>query len=112
MSKPSERIWTVELWLQDRETGEWFPDPNALPKALLELNGILSRIGGFVQIAADRKVLPGLGWQTTGIVIDWRAHIPAPRRDEESEPEPEELPDPPEDEAPTVEEPTAELPAS
>ena len=60
MSKPSERDWIVETWLVDEQTGEWFPDPNALPKALLELNGILSRIGGVVQIGTRRMEIASI----------------------------------------------------
>lgn len=76
MSVPAERIWTIDIFHQDPQTGEWFPDEKALPNALLELIGIMTRVGGVFQMGTRRyEIAPGR-IETVGVVIRWRSFAP------------------------------------
>lgn len=77
MSQPGERIWTVDLWGQHPQTGEWMPyAPQLLGDSLLELEGQLRRLGGVVQIASRRfEISPGRV-ETIALVYRWRSFVP------------------------------------
>lgn len=92
MSKPSERVWTVELFVPNPETGAPEHDPAALPNALLELVGLMARVGGVVQMASRRaEVAPGR-IETIGVVFRWQSFVPVDKGGQE--PPPAEAADP------------------
>lgn len=90
MSPPAERVWTVDTFfvrqVQDPATGqlvpEWVPDPNALPNALLELNGLLTRVGGVVQMATRRREISPGRVETIAVVFRWRSFVPVDKTQE------------------------------
>lgn len=90
MSPPAERIWTVDTYfvrqVADPVTGqpvtEWVPDPTALPNALLELNGLLTRVGGVVQTATRRREISPGRVETIAVVFRWRSFVPVDKTQE------------------------------
>jgi hypothetical protein len=105
-TNPSERVWVVPVGFVD-ENGQWIPDVNALTTGLLELQGLLFRVGGVMQIATRRQEVAPERIETTALVFRWRSFVPvdrsqeAPPRERDGTPEqaeaepliqPEELP--------------------
>jgi len=90
MSTPAERIWTVDTYyvreVADPITGQpvtqWVPDPNALPIALAELNGLMTRVGGVVQMATRRHEISKGRVETVAVVFRWRSFVPVDRSQE------------------------------
>jgi hypothetical protein len=76
MSVPSERIWIVETYFVDPSDGQYKHDPHALPNALLELVGTLTRIGGVVQVATRRVEIAQGRTETVAVVFRWRSFVP------------------------------------
>lgn len=101
-----ERIWLIEA----DETGE--VDPRELAEAMMEVAGILRRIGGAVKMIARRRQViedPPL-YLTERIDVMWAPHAPLPRRARQEEPPPqaadfEEEPEPEEPSANGAEQP-------
>ena len=78
MSPPAERIWTVNTYYVDKQ-GQYVHDPDALPNALLELNGLMARVGGVMQMATRRtEIAPGRV-ETLAVVFRWRSFVPMDR---------------------------------
>lgn len=81
MSSPAERIWTVNTYLVD-EAGGYHEQPQALTTALLECVGIISRLGGVIQMASRRQEIAP-GWVVTvAVVFRWRSFVPVDRAQE------------------------------
>lgn len=82
MSPPAERIWTVNTYYIDSATKQYVPDPEALPTALLELNGLMTRVGGVMQMATRRaEIAPGRV-ETLAVVFRWRSYVPLDKSQE------------------------------
>lgn len=87
MSQPAERTWIVEHY-RVNERGELVEDPSALTNALLELYGLLHRVGGVVQIATRRRELyEGGPIITAATVYRWRSFVPVDHAQEAPAPE-------------------------
>lgn len=80
MSSPAERIWTVDTYLVD-EFGNYHEQPQALTTALLECVGMISRLGGVIQMATRRQEVNGLV-VTVAVVFRWRSFTPVERAQE------------------------------
>lgn len=89
---PAERVWTVPTGYVD-DNGLWVPDVNALTTALLELQGLMFRVGGVMQIATRRQEIAPDRIETTAMVFRWRSFVPvdrsqqAPVREQDGTPE-------------------------
>jgi len=86
---PSERTWTVPCYVTTAE-GDLLPDPQGLASALYEVQAILTRVGGVIQMGTKREsipVPPGYPEQiaTTAVVVRWKAFAPVVRDDPAAE---------------------------
>lgn len=84
-TRASERIWAVELWVQDPETGEWLHDAIAEREAYIEAQAIQRRAGGVMSIAAERVAnFPAPGVTVTRrLVFRWQSFVPLVDAEEE-----------------------------
>lgn len=115
---PAERVWTVPVGFVD-DAGSYVPDGQALATSLLEIQGLLLRVGGVVQIATRRQEIAPGRIETTAIVYRWRSFVPvdrsqeAPPRERDGTPEQEAAePLPTPEELPADDEPVQEPAAS
>lgn len=115
MSAPAERVWTVDTKLFDVESQQWLDVPNALVNALLEVNGLMLRIGGVLQIASRRHEIAQGRIETIALIFRWRSFVPVdhsqvapPLEQDGTEAQAAAAPLPP---VPELPEPSAEVPS-
>lgn len=83
--KPSERTWSIPCGVLTEE-GDWLEQPGMLGQGLAELQAVLSRTGGVVQMAAVREELQPVAPTeqslpsqlcTTSLFVRWQSFSPA-----------------------------------
>lgn len=74
ITKASQRVWEVNCYLPTEQG--LIPDPAELERSMVELGGILSRIGGVVSIASVRKEITPGRVVTTGLLVRWDSFVP------------------------------------
>jgi hypothetical protein len=77
---PATRVWTVPTTVLTAD-GEEVPSFDSTRFAVDEVATVLQRVGGHVQIAADRTKIPAQGryperYETTALVIRWFQFLP------------------------------------
>lgn len=72
---PAERVWTVPCFVR-ADSGELLRDPGQVREAMLELAGILMRIGGMVQMVTRREEISPGAIETTEVIVRWRSYAP------------------------------------
>ena len=78
--QPAIRNWIIPTTLIDPESGEHYPNPDAVAYAFSELQSVLTRIGGVMQLATKREdVLCQGRMQTLTTEIVVRHHTWAPK---------------------------------
>lgn len=92
--KPAKRQWEVRVYPVHPETGETvkldeYRDDREFAQSILELKGILDRLGGVVSIATKREEFGSGDIRTVALIFRWEAFVPVQRS---KEPEPVEEP--------------------
>jgi hypothetical protein len=77
-TKPSERVWEVDCFVVDHAQGIVLPDPVAVRESMFEVQAILTRLGGVVQIGSKRdENYPSPGQvSTTKLLFRWQSFAP------------------------------------
>lgn len=90
---PQERTWTVPTTVRD-ELGAEVPAIENAQNAVLEAAVMLMRVGGIIQVAPKRVLLPPEGkygerYETDSLFFRWQSFVPVAKKAAKPEPDTE-----------------------